>query len=116
MLNSRSGHFADDQPKCGGFLRSKHDGFMLTTLLRVRLSGMLLLRAPLITEAHAILDGVRLATDHHFQHVEIETDVQEVLNLTEHPSGGRYELRAYVRRLSSLVGIFLTTSLCILGG
>jgi ribonuclease HI len=60
----------------------------------------------MIMEALALRDGVRLAIDRSYQHVEVETDAQEVLKLLEDTGGGRSEIASICQEIKELSEFF----------
>jgi ribonuclease HI len=62
--------------------------------------------SPLIMEAEAVRDGVRLATDLALQRIQLETDSLEVVNAWKDSGTGRSIITSIVNELKELSGLF----------
>lgn len=62
--------------------------------------------SPMVMEALAILEGVRLAVDQGYQKVEIESDAQQVIKLIEDPGGTRSCIATIRQDIEELSGNF----------
>ena len=71
--------------------------------------------SPLIMEARAIRDAIRLVVDRHFQAVDFETDAKEVIKMMEDPGGGRSEIATICREIKDLTGFIASISIRFVG-
>ena len=57
---------------------------------------------PMMMEAYAVRDAVKLAGERGYLHVEIESDAQEVVKLMNDPGIGRSEITSIVQEVKEL--------------
>jgi hypothetical protein len=85
-INVNASFFEDDHSGVTGLIVRDCEGALLQAQARWTEHAA----SPLIIEALAILDGVRLAIDRGYRNVEVESDAQEVIKLIEDLGGGRF--------------------------
>jgi ribonuclease HI len=110
-INVDAGFDAEQRQGTSGLVIRDHDGrFILGQALWYEDAA-----SPMVMEAQAIRDGVRLALDRHFQAVEIETDAKVVLQLIEDPGDGRSEIAGLCQEIKELSGFLASVNFSFVG-
>jgi ribonuclease HI len=71
--------------------------------------------SPLIMEARAILEGIRLSIDRGYQSIEVESDAQEVIKLLNDQGDRRSCIASIQQEIVELIGYFSKLKLSFVG-